>query len=200
MYPVKIFGKIRKYLLQIHVEMLYYTYISNKIGVDYMFEIGEKIVYGENGVCTVEKIAPLNMRGASAEKLYYYLTPLIGSGTYFTPVDSTAFMRPVISRDEADSFILTIPDIAPAICTDSRFNHVEAFYKELFKQHSNEALVALIKGLRERIGDKKNKSSRAEATMKRAREMLHGELSVALGIAYEEVEQYIAEKIDGTDA
>ncbi len=66
MYPVKIFGKIRKNLLQIHVEMLYYTYISNKIGVDYMFEIGEKIVYGENGVCTVEKIAPLNMRGASA--------------------------------------------------------------------------------------------------------------------------------------
>lgn len=74
------------------------------------------------------------------------------------------------------------------------------FIRSFFKQHSNEALVALIKGLRERIGDKKNKSSRAEATMKRAREMLHGELSVALGIAYEEVEQYIAEKIDGTDA
>ena len=160
-----------------------------------MFEVGDKIVYGENGVCTVEKIAPLNMQGASAEKLYYHLTPLIGSGTYFAPVDSAAFMRPVISRDEAENFILTIPGIAPAICTDSRFNHVEAFYKELFKQHTNEALVALIKGLRERIGEKKNKSSRAEATMKRAREMLHGELSVALGIAYEDVESYIAEKL-----
>ena len=160
-----------------------------------MFEVGDKIVYGENGVCTVEKIAPLNMQGASAEKLYYHLTPLIGSGTYSAPVDSAAFMRPVISRDEAENFILTIPGIAPAICTDSRFNHVEAFYKELFKQHTNEALVALIKGLRERIGEKKNKSSRAEATMKRAREMLHGELSVALGIAYEDVESYIAEKL-----
>jgi CarD family transcriptional regulator len=160
-----------------------------------MFEVGDKIVYGENGVCTVEKIAPLNMQGSSADKLYYHLTPLIGSGTYFAPVDSAAFMRPVISRDEAENFILTIPGIAPAICTDSRFNHVEAFYKELFKQHTNEALVALIKGLRERIGEKKNKSSRAEATMKRAREMLHGELSVALGIAYEDVESYIAEKL-----
>ena len=25
-----------------------------------MFDIGEKIIYGENGVCTVEKIAPVH--------------------------------------------------------------------------------------------------------------------------------------------
>ena len=175
--------------------MLYYTYISNKVGVDHMFEIGDKIIYGENGVCTVEKIAPLEMQGASAEKLYYYLTPYIGSGLYFAPVDSEAFMRPVISRDEADSFILTIPDIEPAICTDSRFNHVEAFYKELFRQHTNEALVALIKGLKERLGEKKNKSSRAEATMKRAKDILHGELAIALGIELSEVEEYIMSHI-----
>ena len=160
-----------------------------------MFEIGDKIIYGENGVCTVEKIAPLEMQGASADKLYYYLTPYVGSGTYFAPVDSGAYMRPVISRAEAESFILTIPEIEPAICHDSRFNHVEAFYKELFRQHTNEALVSLIKGLKERIGEKKNKSSRAEATMKRAIDMLHGELSVALGIELGEVEQYIREKI-----
>lgn len=189
-----------KILLEIFCEMLYYRIISNKVGVNRMFDIGDKIVYGENGVCTVEKIAPLNMQGASADKLYYYLTPYIGSGMYFVPVDSGAFMRPVISRDEADSFILTIPSIEPAICNDSRFNHVEAFYKELFKQHTNEALVSLIKGLKERIGEKKNKSSRAEATMKRARDMLHGELSVALGIELEEVEQYIKEKIGAENA
>ena len=189
-----------KNVLAFFREMLYYTYISNKVGVNRMFEIGDKIIYGENGVCTVEKIAPLEMQGASADKLYYYLTPYIGSGQYFAPVDSAAFMRRVISRDEADSFILTIPDIQPAICTDSRFNHVEAFYKELFRQHTNEALVALIKGLKERIGEKKNKSSRAEATMKRAKDILHGELSVALGIELDEVEQYIETKIDGKKA
>ena len=189
-----------KILLEIFCEVLYYRIINNIVGVNRMFEIGDKIIYGENGVCTVEKIAPLEMQGASAEKLYYHLTPYIGSGVYFAPVDSGAYMRPVISRDEAESFILTIPDIEPAICHDSRFNHVEAFYKELFKQHTNEALVSLIKGLKERIGEKKNKSSRAEATMKRARDMLHGELSVALGIELEEVEQYILEKIGAENA
>lgn len=31
-----------------------------------MYAIGDKIIYGENGVCTVEKIAPLEMSGVSA--------------------------------------------------------------------------------------------------------------------------------------
>ena len=70
-----------------------------------MFSVGDKIIYGENGVCTVESIGPLTMAGAPKEKLYYYLSPLIGSGTYFAPVDSGAYMRPVMSRDEAEALI-----------------------------------------------------------------------------------------------
>ena len=95
-----------------------------------MYSIGDKIIYGENGVCTVAKIAPLGLSGTSSDKLYYYLEPLLGSGTYYTPVDSGAFMRPVISREEAEALIDAMPGIAPAICNDNRFNHVDAFYKE----------------------------------------------------------------------
>ena len=160
-----------------------------------MFNVGQKIVYGENGVCTVEKIEPLGMTGASRDKLYYHLTPLIGSGTYFAPVDSLAYMRPVMSREEADALIDSMPGIEPAVCNDNRFNHVDAFYKELFRQHSCEALVAIVKGLRERMNEKKTKSSRAESTMRRARDMLHGELSIALGMDISEVEPYILERI-----
>ena len=160
-----------------------------------MYKIGEKIIYGENGVCTVEKIAPLEMSGAQKEKLYYHLTPLVGSGTYFTPVDTTAFMRPIISREEAEALIDAIPGIPPAICNDSRFNHVDAFYRELFKLHSNEALVSVIKGLRCRMAEKKTRSTRAEATMKRAKDILHGELSVALDMDFSQVEGYITSRI-----
>ncbi|MCR5088584.1 MAG: CarD family transcriptional regulator [Oscillospiraceae bacterium] len=160
-----------------------------------MYSVGEKIIYGENGVCTVVKIAPLEMSGASKDKLYYYLTPLVGSGTYFAPVDTNAFMRPIISRDEAESFIDSIPGIPPAICNDSRFNHVDAFYRELFKLHTNEALVSVIKGLAFRMSQKKTRSSRAEATMKRAKDILHGELSVALEMDFRDVEGYISNRI-----
>ena len=160
-----------------------------------MFSVGDKIIYGENGVCTVESIGPLTMAGAPKEKLYYYLSPLIGSGTYFAPVDSGAYMRPVMSRDEAEALIDAMPGIQPAICTDNRFNHVDAFYKELFKQHSCEALVAIVKGLHGKLAERKTKSSRAESTMKRAKDILHGELSIALGIELTEVEDYIAQRI-----
>ena len=160
-----------------------------------MYEIGDKIIYGENGVCVVERIAPLEISGASKDKLYYYLRPFTGSGTYFTPVDSGAFMRPVMSRDEAEALIDAIPGIEPAICNDSRFNHVDAFYRELFKLHTCEALVSIVKGLRERMSERKTKSSRAEATMKRAKDFLHGELAVALGMELGDVEDYIASRI-----
>lgn len=160
-----------------------------------MYSVGDKIIYSENGVCTIVKIAPLEMSGASKDKLYYYLEPLVGSGTYFSPVDSNAFMRPVISRAEAEALIEAIPGIEPAICLDSRFNHVDAFYKELFKQHSCEALVSVVKGLHSRMSERKTKSSRVEATMKRAKDILHGELSVALEMSIEDVEDYIARRV-----
>lgn len=158
-----------------------------------MYSIGEKVIYSENGVCTVEQIAPLS--GSVSDKLYYHLRPLIGSGMFFSPVEANAFIRPVIGRDEAEALIASIPAIQPAVCMDSRFNHVDAFYRELFRKHTPEALVSVIKGLRIRAMEKKARSTKADASMKRAREILFGELSVALGIAYSEVESFISERI-----
>ena len=162
-----------------------------------MFSIGDKIIYGENGVFTVDNIAALPMSGSPKDKMYYHLSPFVGSGDYFAPVDSQVFMRPVMSREEAEALIDAMPGIEPAICNDNRFNHVDAFYKELFRQHSCEALVAIVKGLRQRMSERKTKSSRAEATLKRARDMLHGELAVALEIEMQDVEAYIRERIGG---
>ena len=160
-----------------------------------MYAVGEKIIYGENGVCTVDKIEPLAISGSPKDKLYYHLRPMIGSGTYYTPVDCCAFMRPVMTREEAEALIDAMPGIEPAICNDNRFNHVDAYYKELFRQHSCAALVAIVKGLRSRMATRKTRSSRAEATMKRARDMLHGELSVALDMDMSQVEDYIRSRI-----
>lgn len=162
-----------------------------------MYTVGEKIVYGETGVCTVESIGPLPMAGMPQDKDYYQLIPLIGTGNFFAPVDGGVFMRPVMSRDEAEALIDAIPSIEPAICNDSRFNHVDAFYKELFRQHSCAVLVSIVKGLHSRMADRKSRSSRAEATMKRAKDMLHGELSVALDMDVKDVEDYISSRIAG---
>lgn len=159
-----------------------------------MFAVGDKIIYGENGVCSIEKIAPLS--ASEPGKLYYHLIPLVGSGVYFSPVNSPAFMRALISRDEAEALIAEIPLIEPAICNDKRFNHVDAFYKDLFKLHDCRSLVAVIKGLRQRMADKKNKSSRAESIIKRAKDILYGELSVVLEIDIKEAESLVMSKFN----
>lgn len=160
-----------------------------------MFSVGDKIIYGENGVFTVDKIDSLPMSGSSRDKMYYHLSPFVGTGVYYAPVDTGVFMRPVMSREEAEALIDAMPRIEPAVCNDNRFNHVDAFYKELFRQHSCEALVAIVKGLRQRMSERKTKSSRAEATLKRARDMLHGELAVALDMDLQDVEDYIRSRI-----
>ena len=160
-----------------------------------MFSVGDKIIYSENGVCTVEKIAPLETGGTQNRRLYYHLSPLIGSGMFFVPVNSDAFMRPVMSRDEAEALIAAIPGIEPAICNDSRFNHVDAYYRELFKLHSCETLVSIVKGIRLRLSGRKTRSSRAEATMRRAKDILHGELAVALDLDLQEVEGYVSQRL-----
>ncbi len=163
-----------------------------------MFEVGDKIIYAESGVCTVEKIEPLNMGGANQKRLYYRLNPMLGSSTLFVPVDSGAYMRHVMSRDEAEALIDSIPGIEPAICNDSRFNHVDAFYRDLFKLHTCETLVSIVKGLRVRLAGKKSKSTRAEATMRRAKDILHGELAVALDMEVDQVEAYIVSRLSGS--
>ncbi len=103
-------------------------------------------------------------------------------------------MRPVISREEAEALIDAIPGIEPAVCNDSRFNHVDAFYKELFQAAQLRGAGRHRQGPAGKLAERKTKSSRAESTMKRAKDILHGEL-IALGIELTEVEDYIAQRI-----
>jgi len=160
-----------------------------------MYRQGDFIIYGELGVFTVQKIAPLDIPDASEDDVFYHLMPYMGSGVHYAPVNGNAFMRPIMSAEEISAFVASIPSIAPAVCNDNRFNHVDTFYREMFKQHTNEALVAVIKGLSARMVDKKSKSSRAELLVKRARDILYSEISASLGIPVSEVPAYLTEQL-----
>ena len=67
-----------------------------------MFQIGERIMYGSSGVCRVEAIGkPDSASFADRDRDYYTLSPLYGEGVIYVPVDSSVFMRPILSREEA---------------------------------------------------------------------------------------------------
>ena len=77
-----------------------------------MFQKDQWIVYGSTGVCRVAQIGPLKeLSGADPDTLYYTLEPLCGTDIIYVPVDTQAFMRPVITRQQALDLIDRIPTL-----------------------------------------------------------------------------------------
>lgn len=159
-----------------------------------MYALGEKIMYGEQGACEVLQIGHVAMQGIARDRLFYTLRPVAGGGTIYAPVDSPVFTRPVMSRGEAESFLASIPGIAPAVCTETKVTRADAFYKSIFSSHSNEALVALLKGLAPDGGSGRRHTLnlRMERVIKRARELLESELSAAMDVSPEEAQTLLA--------
>lgn len=167
-----------------------------------MFEKGSLMVYDTVGVCKVEDIGvPEGLPVSNKEKEYYKLAPVFGSGTIYIPVDTKVFMRPVISKDEAEELIRKIPAIREDICESRNQKVLEDHYKASLLSHDCEDLVRLIKTVYVKKQNLEKNGKKAGKTdtqyMKRAKSLLHEELSIALGIPVEDVEGYIASVVEG---
>ena len=86
-----------------------------------MYQIGDLIVYGGTGVCRVEKVEAPKLKGTDGKRQYYTLKPLYQDGTICIPVDTKVFMRPVISREEAEKLIDAIPEVKAEAYHDRNF-------------------------------------------------------------------------------
>lgn len=73
-----------------------------------MYQVGEYIIYGYNGVCRVNDITYLDdISGADRTKQYYILSPLGNQGSViYSPVNNTKVTsRALISREEAEELL-----------------------------------------------------------------------------------------------
>lgn len=78
-----------------------------------MFEIGEFIVYGINGICRVENIGP-SPYDKTDTRTFYLLIPVNNpmSSSIYTPVDNDRVpMRRLMTREEIEALILAMPEI-----------------------------------------------------------------------------------------
>lgn len=167
-----------------------------------MFEKGSLLIYDTVGVCRVEDIGiPSGIPVSDKEKKYYKLAPVFGSGTIYIPEDTKVFMRPVITKEEAELLLAKIPEIREDICDTRNQKVLEDHYKASLQSHECEDLIQLIKTVYlkkqnlEKSGKKTGKTD--QQYMKRAQSLLHEELSIALGIPVEEVEDYITRAVEG---
>lgn len=163
-----------------------------------MFSVGDLIVYSETGVCRVEKIGPPPF-DCKEKRDYYTLVPLRSSGTIYVPVNTTVFMRPVLSCAEADELIDRFPEIQQAHVDDRDYRALAQQYRGFFETHRCEDLVQLIKAVyvktqrQSRAGKKPSKVD--QEFRKRAETLLNDELAAALKIPFEQVPDYIETRL-----
>ena len=124
---------------------------------------------------------------------------IVYGGTIRIPVDSKVFMRPVISRQEAEALIDAIPGMHAEACHERNFTQLAARYQQALGSHSCADLIELVMSIyakKQYAESRKRRFGQVDARfMKRAETLLYGELSVALGIPFEEVQPYISSRI-----
>ena len=153
-----------------------------------MFNKGDKVFYGQTGVCIVEDISEKALT-KNIKRLYYTLKPLYQqNNVIYAPVDSDkVFIRAIISKAEAQKLVETVPELCKKVLDEQG----EEDYKKMFESHScNELLELAVKIYSKKQAVKKAKKKLGfidEKYLKRAEELLFGELATALDILTTEV-------------
>ena len=132
-----------------------------------MFRKGEYVIYGNNGICCIEEIGvprdtPLGDSGkeyytdtplGDSGKEYYTLAPVFSSGKIYAPLDTKVFMRPILTKAEAEELILQIPEIRAEEVIGQDVRALGEKYKGCLDTHRCEDLVRLIKTVTARRKD-----------------------------------------------
>lgn len=165
-----------------------------------MYQIGDLILYSSTGVCEVTDIKTLEVAGAEQDRLYYILRPLYQECIISTPVEqSKVFMRPIISRQEAERLIDRIPSIRAKAYHSRVLHQLAEHYEASFKSHDCAALIELTMSIYEKkqglLQQKRKCSVLDDRFLKRAEDLLFGELSAALDIPVDHVSTYIAQRV-----
>lgn len=166
-----------------------------------MFSIGQYVICGNKGVCTVEDITTLDISGVDKAKKYYILKPVyVTASTVYVPVDSAATsMRPVLTKEEAEALIKTIPQLSTLDIKNEKL--IEQDYKTCMKSNCCSEWVRLIKTIYLRR-QKRLEAGRKETAVdgkyfRIAEDNLYGELAVALKMERSAVCNYITEQLQG---
>ena len=163
-----------------------------------MYQVGEYVVYNEDGVCRIEGAGPLKIAAVSGDRAYYTMSPLSGDGRIYVPVDTKLPIRPAMGREEALRIIDEMPDVQAEVCRMAAKRPQEEHYRAMMAPHTPLAMVKTLKSVyaKRHDGDKlRTLSSTDEYYRKRAETLLFQELSVALDIPLDAVEGYIMERL-----
>ncbi len=163
-----------------------------------MFELGDYIIYGSNGVCEITDIAPMEFNGE--KKMYYTMVPYFSKESkIFTPVDNDKIlMRSIVDKESALSLIDDIKNIEFLWIADEKKREYD--YKEAMKTCDPRELVKIIKTIyqrkQSRIAAGKKITASDEKYFKLAENSLYGELAVTLSMTRDEAKEFVINRVE----
>ena len=165
-----------------------------------MYGIGEKIVYGAQGVMEIVDIVDQTV-GDMTRKYYVmreYASPT--SSLTYVPVDNEALvsnLKPLLTKDEIIDAIKQSKSIEIEWIEENRARSES--YKRILASANRVSILAMIQlvrstGVRREEEGKKNYIA-DENVMKKAEKMINTEFSLVLGIPEEDVAEFIEKTI-----
>lgn len=165
-----------------------------------MFNIGDTVIYGAQGICKIEEKIQKDLKGKMTE--YFVLKPIYEkSSTIFLPLENDVLMsrmRPILSKDEVLDIINTIPSKETIWIENENLRKTK--YGEILVRSKPIELVQLIKTLflhekkQKQIGRKFHLTD--EAFLKDAEKILYSEFAYVLNIKTNEVIPFITEQLE----
>lgn len=165
-----------------------------------MYEVNQMVMYGGTGVCKIIKIGQPEF-SADEERLYYFLEPVYQDGMIYAPVDNEKLaIRPVISADEANEILQSIGEVRTEVYNGRSMQQLSQHYQKIIDSHSCKALMKLTKLIYakrcEAVKNNKRLGQIDKRFMKKAEELLYGEISAALDVDMDKVAEYVRGKLD----
>lgn len=164
-----------------------------------MYRIGERILYGRTGVCLVEDIVGKRLSGEKEDRLFYTLRPLYQSCSISIPVDGKVFSRPIISAEEAQQLIISLPELEAEPCYERNLNRLREHYRGLIDSCDCRSLamlgISIYRKRQEAEAARRKLGAVDERFLKEAEDLLFGELAAALGMERSEVHSYIVQTL-----
>lgn len=166
-----------------------------------MFEKGDLIIYGKMGVCRVQDITKIKIKGLDNDQLYYVLETIYSRCKISTPVDNTSVvMRPILTREEANALIDSIPGRDVDIYENKGFRQLSEEYESVLNTCDCNDLISLTMSIHQKKNGSNDQGFRYGATddrfLKAAEELLFGELAASLEIERDEVQSYIQNRLE----
>ena len=165
-----------------------------------MYQVGDTVLYGAEGVCVIDEITSMDFGGEKKE--YYVLKPVNQDGaTFYLPTGSAAAdekLRRVLSLEEIYDLIRAMPDESVTWIEDEALR--KQTYKEIIQSGNRMRLIRAIKALhfhQEALKETGKKFHLCdERFMKEAEKLLYDEFAHVLKIEPDQVLPFILEQVE----